>query len=185
MVYNKEARSLEEAFFLKRDTELMEEMKRQEKLQTRKRALKEVSGITDEDVLNELVEHEIQPETLAAFSLVPIIEVAWADGTLQPKEREAILQAIEETGITKESIAFRLMEEWLEQRPAPRLLQVWKEYAGALVRELDAEASDGLRRTVIDSARSVAEAAGGFLGFGRISGPEEKMLQELESAFQK
>ena len=36
---------------------------------------------------------------------------------------------------------------------------------------------------VLDRARGVAEAAGGFLGIGKVSPPEQKVLDELASAF--
>ena len=106
----KEARSLEEAFFFKHDAELVAEMRRREDVQTRKKALAEVSGIADEKVLDELVAHEIHAETLAAFSLVPVIEVAWADGTIQPAEEATILRAVEEAGVKKEGVGYQLIK---------------------------------------------------------------------------
>ena len=36
---------------------------------------------------------------------------------------------------------------------------------------------------VLDRARGVAEAAGGFLGIGKVSAHEQKVLDELASAF--
>jgi hypothetical protein len=41
-----------------------------------------------------------------------------------------------------------------------------------------------LQSVIIGMARNVAEAAGGFLGFGSVSRSEERVLAELESAFQ-
>jgi hypothetical protein len=180
----KDARSLEESFFLNRDAELMAEMRHRETVQTRKKALAEVSGITNEDVLDQLVKHEIHAETLAAFSLVPIIAVAWADGAIQLAEEAVILHAVEEAGIQKESVAFQLTQEWLRRRPEPKLMQCWKAYTQALMSELTPEACEGIRRTVLGHARAVAEAAGGFLGLGRVSHAEEKMLRVLEEAFE-
>jgi hypothetical protein len=40
-----------------------------------------------------------------------------------------------------------------------------------------------LRETVIGQARAVAEAAGGFLGLGKVSPAEDEMLRRLERAF--
>ena len=179
----KETRSLEDAFFSKRDAELIAEMRRREADQTRKKALSEVSGITDDDILDQLVCHDIHAETLAAFSLVPIIEVAWSDGEIQPAEREVLLKAIEEAGVPKEGIGYKLMEEWLDRRPEPKLMQLWENYTRALMNELPAEVGRRIKQSVLSHARKVAEAAGGFLGFGRISSQEEKMLRALEAAF--
>jgi tellurite resistance protein len=178
-----ERRSLEEAFFRQRDAELIAEMRRLEALQTRKKALTEVSGITDDDVLKQLVAHDIHAETLAAFSLVPLIEVAWADGTVPPAERDVLLHAMEEAGIQKESIAFQLTAQWLERRPGPNLMKLWKNYTRALLAELTPEAGNRIKQTVLKHARAIAEAAGGFLGLGRISQKEEKMIRAVEEAF--
>ncbi len=178
-----ESRSLEEAFFRKRDAELVAEMRRREQVESRKKALSEVSGITDDQVLDQLVAHDVHAESLAAFSLVPLIEMAWSDGQIQPAEHKILLHAIEEAGIPKEGVAYRLMEQWLTRRPEPKLMTLWQSYTRALMRALPPETGTRIKETVLKHARTIAEAAGGFLGFGSISGPEEKLLKSLEDAF--
>jgi hypothetical protein len=71
-----EARSLEDVFFRNHDATLIEELRRREAVANRKKMLAEVLGIPDESVLNRLVEHGIHAETAAAFTLVPIVEIA-------------------------------------------------------------------------------------------------------------
>ncbi len=181
----KEAQTLEDVFFHKHDAALIAELRRREAAEARKKMLAEVSGISDDSILTRLVEHNIHPETLAAFSLVPIVEVAWADGAVQAAEAEVILRAMERSGIAKDSLGYQITEKWLQYRPDPRLNSVWKEYTRALISSLDELTCAGLRSTVLAHARSVAEAAGGFLGFGRISDAEEKVLRELSEAFEK
>ncbi len=178
-----ETRMLEEAFFSKRDAELIEEMRRREQKQTRKKALAGVSGITDEVVLDQLVAHDIHAEVLAVFSLIPILEVAWSDGRVQAGERKVLLRAIEDAGQPRGSVGYRLMEEWLAHPPEPKLMALWLNYTRALMQEISPEAGRRIRETVLGHARAVAEAAGGFLGFGRISPKEAEVLRILESAF--
>jgi hypothetical protein len=180
---NPETQSLEDAFFRKRDAELLTEMRRREALQTHKKMLTEVSGITDDAVLEQLVAHNIQADKLAAFSLVPIIEVAWADGEIQPGERAILIHAIEETGIPKDSISFQLLNQWIETRPEPKIMKLWTSYAQALAAKLPPEICESIKGTILSHARSVAQAAGGFLGLGRTSSAEDKVLQILEKAF--
>ncbi len=180
----KETRQLEDAFFSKRDAELIAKLRRQEQQQNQKKALTEVSGIADEAVLDQLVAHDIHPEALAAFSLVPILEIAWADGQVQSAERRILLEAVEKAGKPKGSVSYRLMEGWLARPPDPKLMDLWKNYTRALVREVPGEIGRRIKETVLQHARAVAEAAGGFLGFGRISEKEARVLEELESAFE-
>jgi hypothetical protein len=176
--------ALEAAFFHRRDAELIAEIRRREARQTRKKTLAEVSGITDEMVLDQLIAHDIHAETLVAFSLVPIIEVAWSDGKIQPAERVILLKAIEDAGIPKGGIAYQLMQQWLDRRPEPALMELWKSYTKVLMTELNGDAGDRIRQTVMGHARAVADAAGGFLGLGRVSRQEERVLQVLEAAFE-
>ena len=180
---NPETHSLEDAFFRKRDAELLAEMRRRAALQTHKKMLTEVSGITDDAVLEQLVAHNIQADKLAAFSLVPIIEVAWADGEIQPSERAILIHAIEETGIPKDSISFQLLNQWIETRPEPKIMKLWTSYAQALAAEMPPEICRSIKGTILSHARSVAQAAGGFLGLGRTSSAEDKVLRKLERAF--
>lgn len=178
----KEARSLEDAFFRERDAAFIAESRKREAAKTRKKALAEASGITNEVVLDQLVEHDIHAETLAAFSLVPLVEVAWADGDIPPEERKVLLNAIEEAGIQKDSVAFQTIKQWMEKRPEPKVMKLWKNYARALMSELTPEARELIRQTVLKHARAVANAAGGFLGFSRASSAEKKVLFALEEA---
>ncbi len=180
---NPQAQLLENAFFHKRDAELIAELRRREAAQSKMRTLAEVSGITDEGVLSQLIAHDIHAEALAAFSLVPVLEVVWSDGEVQPAERSALLQAIDKAGIPKESPSYQLLDRWLQQPPEPKLMGIWKDYTLTLLGQLTPEARERVKQTVLQHARTVAEAAGGFLGFGRISDKEQEMLKVLEETF--
>ncbi len=77
-----------------------------------------------------------------------------------------------------------MLNAWLVQRPDSELIASWKEYIGALLLTLDEEAKDALRKDLLERAREVAEATGGFLGFGqKISTQEETVLEEIDQVF--
>jgi hypothetical protein len=181
--FAKQGRSLEDAFFRKRDEELIRQMREKEASAQRRQALAEASGIKDRHVLDQLVAHNIHAETLAAFALIPILEVVWADGHVHRDERQAVMKAVGQFGMAQGGTASKLIDEWLCRRPGPKLMKMWKDYVAALREVLPAIAMQELRRDVLGHARSVAEAAGGFLGIGRISAAEEAVLREMESAF--
>ena len=118
-----------------------------------------------------------------AFSLIPLIEVAWADWEIQEKEREAVLNAAYARGIEKGSTTCELLENWLKRRPGPEMLETWKHYVGVITSKMDASHRTVFRDGVMAQAKGVAEAAGGFLGFGsRISDAEQKVLDDLAAA---
>jgi hypothetical protein len=125
----------------------------------------------------------VDAEAVVALELVPLVAVAWADGTIDERERAAVLRAAREAGVSGDQPAHGLLETWLGHPPEGHLLETW----GAYVRGLCAQMAPDERRTFRDQllghTRAVAEAAGGFLGLGKVSAKEQAVLRELERAF--
>jgi tellurite resistance protein len=181
---NPDALRLEEAFFAQENSRLLEKLREESRQRERREALRAAMGVRDEALIDALIDLDIYPETAAAFSLVPLVVVAWADGEIQSKEREAILKAATGRGIEKGSTTCKILENWLNHKPSNDVVDTWKRY----VREISASMDDGRRAAfrdgVLAQARDVAEAAGGFLGLGdRVSNAEDKALEDLATAF--
>ena len=121
-------KALEDSFFAKQNAELLERMRAERAHQATREELERVSGLGDPEVLAKLVELGIAPETWSAISLVPLVEVAWANGQVEEKERIAVLSGAEANGVIAGSPAHQLLEGWLSRRPDARLLAVWGEY---------------------------------------------------------
>ncbi|MGH0028148.1 MAG: hypothetical protein ACQGVC_00025 [Myxococcota bacterium] len=177
-------KALENEFFVKENARLLEKL-RQEKLRVAaKEELAEASGIRDEALLDHLLDLEIGPDTWTALSLVPLVEIAWADGHLDERERGAILQAAANTGVRPGRASYERLESWLERRPEPALLEAWGEYVIGIAARLDIDGKSLLRDEIVGGARRVAEAAGGMLGMGsKISAAEQAILDRLAKAF--
>ncbi len=178
-------RELEDKFFLERDMELLEALREETASVEKKQALADALGISDENLICQLIEIELSHETMAALSLVPLIAVAWADGNIDYNERKAILSAAEQRGMDKEHAGHQLLKCWLKNKPDDKLFAIWKEYAQALSQKMDDATRVTLKEGLLGRARGVAEAAGGILGLGnKVSKAEEKVLAELEEAFE-
>lgn len=178
-------KALEDMFFEAHNSQLLDKMREQARLESGREGLARITGIEDQDLLSRLVALEIRPETWAALALVPMVEVAWSDDEIPERERRVILSAAEASGMTKSSPGYALLESWLERKPDPGLLQAWGEYIVELCAQLDARERESLRREVIGRARSVAQAAGGILGIGKkVNKREQRVLDELEKAFE-
>jgi len=174
---------LEEAFFKERDQQLMEKLRGELSSFEEKRKVGHVTGIVEEHVLQSLVQAGVRAETLTAVALIPIIEVAWCDGTVAPEERDAVLNAAVAHGIHEDSASYALLQRWLAERPDPQIIAAWKEYVHELARISPKETIAAMKKNMVDRATRVAAAAGGFLGLSTISKHEHAKIQELSKAW--
>jgi hypothetical protein len=178
-------RALENQFYEKENQDKLAAMKHKLDAQQSKDELRKASGMSDDAVLDQLVALGLRANTIAALSLVPLIQVAWADGAIQDNERTAILQGAHGKGLEEGSDGYELLQSWLKRRPGDELFTAWETYIKALAAQLNDEQNRLLRNQIVGFAKLVATAAGGILGFGKVSASEEKILHRIEAAFQR
>jgi hypothetical protein len=173
-----DARALEEAFFTKENARLLVELREKKK----REALREMVQVEDEAFIERLIELGIGPETVLALTLVPLATVAWADGKLEDRERDAVIKAAEEEGISPGTAEYQLLETWLSHRPDKELFENWKRYVRGIWETFDHYERRQMRKTTLDRAVAVAESAGGFLGLtSKVSASERAVIKELEN----
>ena len=176
--------SLEEAFFYEKDSVLIENLKKIRRMEETKEALSEVSGIRNDAVLQKLVDLEVRPETLASLSVVPLVEVAWADGKIDEAEKDAVKRAAKQVLPDDAAIDLALIDRWLDVKPPDSMLEAWIHYIEGLSEALSDQERADLKECLIGQARAVAEASGGFLGLtSKISATERAMLDKMGAAF--
>jgi hypothetical protein len=177
--------SLVDAFFHARDQQLLDEFRQRLEKKDRRAQLAAVSGVHDEAVLDRLIELNISPEALAAIHVIPLVQVAWADGNVSPEERTAIIQAAHDAGIQSRDGHYPLLEHWLYENPGREMLEAWEHYIQNLCKQLTPEEVAKLKKDTLALASKVAEAAGGgLLGLrSKISKSERAMIDRLEKAF--
>lgn len=177
----KDAARLQDALFTGESQALLDELRRGTDPSERRAMLREIVKLKDERFLDRLVALGVAPETALAVALAPLVVVAWADGKLEDREREAILRAAKERGLAADRIARALLQHALSHPPDPKLLPLWKAYVGRLWGRFTADESWAMRSNVLRSVRAVAESAGGFLGItSKISTEEQRVLEDLE-----
>ncbi len=180
----KRGKALEDEFFHRENQRLLETLRQMKQMEESKEALAEASGIVTDAILESLLELKIQAQTLAALVIIPLIEVAWADGHLDQRERQAILAAAHAAGLHRGHAGYELLESWLARQPHSRLLETWEQYIQELCNQLSGEERESLELQFLGRARSVAEASGGFLGLGfKVSKEEAAVLETLKKAF--
>lgn len=177
-------RSLEEEFFRREDARLKEKLREAARREGAREALARASGIKNPEIVDRLIALDVRPETVTALSLVPLVEVAWADGSLDDNERRVILERAGTSGLAPGSTERTLLEEWLSRKPDPKMLTAWTHLIQGLCQQLSREEAAALKTGLLERARAVAGSSGGFLGMGsKVSVGEADMLKRLESAF--
>jgi hypothetical protein len=176
---NRAGRSLEDAFFARENARLLEELRAKALREERRKALRSVIQIQDEGLVDHLLELGLGPETILAVTLVPLAMVAWADGSIEPAEREAILRAASEKGVVPGTVAGQMLETWLSKPLDAQLVETWREYLKTILPALTPHEREEVRKMGLERARSIAEAAGGFLGLGSVSSAERAVLDDL------
>ena len=184
MSIEERGKALEEAFFAKKNRELLEQVKADLDTKAKRDELKAATGITADSVLDGLIAIGVNAESLAALSIAPMVLVAWADGSIAEKEREAIMSAAEKEGVTSSSTAGKLLDGWLDERPDDDLAEAWKGYVEALKLKLPAGDQVKLGEQIMGRCKGVAESAGGFLGLGSISAEESEVLKMLKATLE-
>ncbi len=177
-------KALEEAFFRAENAKVRAELRKKRERSANKEALTEASGLQDDETLEQLTTLGIGGDTIAAMAVVPLVEIAWADGHMDDREVEAILNGAKESGIEPGTAAYALLESWMREQPSEDLMATWQSYIRAVCDEISAEQRWRLEELIIGRAQNVAAAAGGFLGIGKISGEESRVLETLRAAFQ-
>lgn len=184
VLFGERRRALEEAFFREHEAERLAEIRAEIHASHARDELREATGIADQQVLAHLVEMGMTPETLVATAVIPLVEVAWADGKLEEKERAQVLR--EARAMELAGAPLGLLEDWLAHEPDPALFATWAEYLQALLPRLEPLARDHLLAATHQRAMAVAEAAGGEpYGLGRrVSGEEHHVLDRIDAAFE-
>jgi tellurite resistance protein len=117
-----------------------------------------------------------EDEAEGIFDLLPLVEVAWADGTIQPAERALILNILQIRDLARGK-AFTTLEALLEKPPS----ETYVEESLAVLRELVRDQPEQAQ-TIVGLCVLVAESAGGFLGLRAISSKERAAITRIAEA---
>ena len=161
-------------YFSKRDRELIEKLRT--KLAVERATLDiEQSGVHDHELAEALASLGIVRDTIPLLHLVPIIKVGWASGRVEPEERQLLEMAAREAGVDEESAAWEAFQGMMQTPPDAKLYDAALAYIVAVEPESD-------RTSLLDIARSVADATGGLFGFlGNIEQAERDALAEISA----
>ena len=175
-------KSLEDAYFAERDRQLIEDLKRKLSKPESERLLAVSLGI-EEHHLREMAHIGPGVDVVPTMAILPLVEVAWCDGDVSAAEKKAILKATVDLGMPENSPFYLFLQNWLDAKPSAAALDLWKLYVKDFMAKVDPVTAVKIQEGIMGRAEKVAAAAGGILGFHKISDAERKCLNDLRAAF--
>ncbi len=183
-LFGNRRRAQEDEYFHRQEQELIEKLRQRGREEAARRRMAEQSGVADEEILRDLEGLGYTPETVMLLHLVPLLQMAWAEGSVSDGERDLILEAAQARGIDKDSAAGRQLASWLANRPSDELFEKTLRAIGAILQSRSSEERDASRKDLVSHLTAIASASGGILGFGKVSPQEQQVLtriaQEME-----
>ena len=176
-IFAERGRSLEEDYFRKKDRELIEKMRQAAAAEQARADMAQQVGFSDPALLAELESLGFTPETVTLLPLVPVVQVAWAEGGVSDAERKLIVKLARSRGITDGSAADRTLASWLESNPGDAVFAKATRLIRAMLDSPDHGdvTADGL----VTQAEAIAAASGGILGINKVSAEERQLLAAL------
>jgi tellurite resistance protein len=177
--------SNEERYFMERELELRDQwrnkLEERAKVAAEHQKIADQIGVPNEEIARRIRELGFDADTTRILHLMPLVEVAWADGSLTGKERRVILNAAEAHGVEPGSQAAILLASMLEKKPTDQVLDYILEILRQVLAARNMHPAD-----VLEACLDVARASGGILGMGeKISDDERQMIERIASGFGK
>src|SRR5262249_33192619 len=101
-------KSKEEEYFRKQKSELLEQLRQKADAEAERRKMGEALETQDPQLLEDLQALGYTAETVKLLFAIPLVSVAWADGSVSARERSLILE-LAQGGSQKQ------LMEWLDQ----------------------------------------------------------------------
>lgn len=179
-------RAQEEEYFQRQEQALIAQLQQRREAEANRGRLAERAGVADQEILVNLETLGYTPQTVTLLHLVPLLQVAWADGSMSEAERDLIIDAARARGIEADSAANRQLARWLERRPSAGFFEGTLRAVRAILQTRPTDERESIRQELLAGCTAVASASGRILGFGKVSQEERNVLarigQELEVA---
>jgi hypothetical protein len=184
-LFAERGRSLEEEYFRKREKDLIEKMRQHADAEAERRRLGESAGVADEGILQDLQALGYTPETVTLLHVVPLVQMAWAEGNVSDRERDLIVEAARARGVEPGSPADRQLASWLTRRPSEDFFEKTLRAIGAILEAQPAEARAASQKDLLSYCTAIASASGGIMGFRTVSDEERQVLARISQEFEK
>lgn len=168
-------------YFHRADAELIEDMRRRAAFEERRRRMAEACQTGDSRILNALEKLGYDQTNATLLYLVPLIHVAWADGSMDRAERNRILVMAGLQGVRDDIPAYQQLLSWLDRRPPEEFFRGTLNAIQAIFASLPEETQRLRKEHLIRCCREVAFASCGFFGWrSKICIAKRALIQQID-----
>jgi hypothetical protein len=182
--FKERGRALEEDYFRRKEQELIAKMRERATADAERQRIGQTTGVADTQILQDLQDLGYTADTVTLLHLVPLVQMAWAEGHVSLRERDLIMEAARARGIESGSAADKQLGGWLAKRPSEELFSTTMRAIAAMLESRPEEERAASEKDLLSYLTSIATASGGVLGWGAVSDEERAVLtrvtQELE-----
>lgn len=141
-----------------------------------RRTMPELLGITDiHDGLADLQECGFDPCTVSLLELLPIVELAWTDGEISPRDRRLLAEAAaRRPGIRGR--ACTQLSHWLARRPPDVMFRLCRRALRGFLEQADARLAHRIRSALQSDCGLIVSGGDGLLREKIAASPAQRAL---------
>ena len=159
-IFKGRERAFEAEWANRHDAELIEKLRRKDRLEAITEALAKKLQADDPALLQRAMDLGVTLEMGPAFLLAPLVQVAWAEGNVTEQERDTVLRLATARGVEVGSPAYAQLVSWLRRRPKDELFDTAIEIIRAGFNVLPAAERDARVYLLAEACHEVAAASG-------------------------
>jgi len=172
----------EEEYFFKKNQALIAQLRQRLEQENNAQAIADKTGIHDPHLMAWLSQLGFTPETVPVLHLVPLLMVAWADGTIQDGERTLLERAAADAGVAAGTPGHALFQDLLTNRPDQAFYEAALTYMRVLLAAMPEADATRARGDLKSLASQVAMTSGGLFGwFNKVNDDEQNALALLSA----
>jgi len=159
-IFGDREKAMEADYFRKEEAKLLEKLRQRANLDEIAAALRDKLQVDNPELLATVRDLGVTADNATAFLLLPLVQVAWAEGKVRKDEHEAVMKLAHERGVEEGSAAEQHLRDWLANRPADALFDASLEVLKAAFSVLPVRERQERVERLVDACRTVAEASG-------------------------
>ena len=114
-------KAMEANYFRQQDARLLERLRNANKFDAMAEALRDGLHVDNPELLERARALGINADNASAFLCMPLVQVAWAEGSVSRKEHDAVMRIAHERGVEDGTPGHAQLDEWLRIRPSDEL----------------------------------------------------------------